>query len=135
MPHLLLEHLFLLSQFYRQMLWFCCLLILVFIKVSGTSYLPQGSVQQRLASPIREIQEQNVGLGILLAQYCWQDGAHQSCGQQPPLILTLYSYSSCWHPQKDGGLHSSIFWTGGKKNEKKIPLVNWETVSKPLMEG
>ena len=28
-----------------------------------------------------------------------------------------------------------FFWKGGKQNEKKIPLVNWEIVSKPLQEG
>ena len=26
-------------------------------------------------------------------------------------------------------------WKGGKQNEKKIPLVNWESISKPLWEG
>eukprot|EP00253_Pinus_taeda_P006085 PITA_06085 len=29
----------------------------------------------------------------------------------------------------------NFFWKGGKQNERKIPLVNWETVSKPQMEG
>lgn len=28
-----------------------------------------------------------------------------------------------------------FFWKGGKQNEKKIPLVNWESISKPLLEG
>jgi hypothetical protein len=28
-----------------------------------------------------------------------------------------------------------FFWKGGKQNEKKIPLVSWEIVSKPMMEG
>jgi hypothetical protein len=28
-----------------------------------------------------------------------------------------------------------FFWKGGKQNEKKIPLVRWEIVSKTLMEG
>lgn len=28
-----------------------------------------------------------------------------------------------------------FFWKGGKQNEKKLPLVNWETISKPLLEG
>eukprot|EP00253_Pinus_taeda_P006146 PITA_06146 len=27
------------------------------------------------------------------------------------------------------------FWKGGKQNEKMIPLVNWESISKPLLEG
>lgn len=28
-----------------------------------------------------------------------------------------------------------FFWKGDKKNEKKILLVNWESISKPLLEG
>lgn len=28
-----------------------------------------------------------------------------------------------------------FFWKGGKQNEKKIPLVNWDIISKPLWEG
>jgi len=28
-----------------------------------------------------------------------------------------------------------FFWKGGKQNEKKIPLVSWDTISKPLREG
>lgn len=28
-----------------------------------------------------------------------------------------------------------FFWKGGKQSENKLPLVNWETVSKPLLEG
>lgn len=28
-----------------------------------------------------------------------------------------------------------FFWKGGKQNEKKIPLISWETISKPLSKG
>eukprot|EP00253_Pinus_taeda_P017362 PITA_17362 len=28
-----------------------------------------------------------------------------------------------------------FFWKGGKLNEKKIPLISWETITKPLLEG
>jgi ribonuclease HI len=28
-----------------------------------------------------------------------------------------------------------FFWKGGKQNENKIPLVSWETISKPVCEG
>lgn len=28
-----------------------------------------------------------------------------------------------------------FFWKGGKKNDRKIPLVSWDKVSKPLLEG
>jgi len=28
-----------------------------------------------------------------------------------------------------------FFWKGGMQNEKNIPLVNWESISKPLLEG
>ena len=28
-----------------------------------------------------------------------------------------------------------FFWKGGKQNENKIPLISWETISKPLWEG
>ena len=29
----------------------------------------------------------------------------------------------------------NLFWKGGKQNEKRIPLVSWDKVTKPLMEG
>ena len=29
----------------------------------------------------------------------------------------------------------SFFWKGGKQNERKIPLISWETIGKPLLEG
>eukprot|EP00253_Pinus_taeda_P032235 PITA_32235 len=28
-----------------------------------------------------------------------------------------------------------FFWKGGKLNEKKIPLISWETITKPLLKG
>ena len=53
--------------------------------------------------------------------------------------LPLFQFSVLLAPvgilQKMDQHIRNFFWKGGKQNERKIPLVNWETVSKPLMEG
>ena len=53
--------------------------------------------------------------------------------------LPLFQFSVLLAPigvlQKMEQLIRNFFWKGGKQNERKFHLVNWETVSKPLREG
>ena len=33
------------------------------------------------------------------------------------------------------GIVRSFFWKGGKQNRNRLPLVNWDKVTKPILEG
>jgi len=37
--------------------------------------------------------------------------------------------------RKMEGLIRSFFWKGGKKNRQRLSLINWDKVTKPILEG
>jgi hypothetical protein len=53
--------------------------------------------------------------------------------------LSIYQDSLMLAPletlKKMEGCVRSFFWKGHKKNRDRLPLVNWDKVTKPLLEG
>ena len=53
--------------------------------------------------------------------------------------LPIYQASLMLAPpgiiRKLEGLTRKFFWKGGKQNSKRFPLVSWDKVSKPILEG
>jgi hypothetical protein len=53
--------------------------------------------------------------------------------------LPIYQASLVLAPlgtlRKMEGIVRSLFWKGGKQNRNKMPLFNWDKVTKPLLEG